>query len=89
MNDKIPDISKLAAKTILNTKTNEVKNDILSISGLARTSALTAVENKIPNVSNLINKTDYDTKVKEIERKLLIINMMKILLPQNLISYWS
>ena len=86
MNDKIPDISKLAAKTILNTKANEVKNNILSISGLARTSALTAVENKIP-VSNLINKTDYDTKVKEIERKLLIINIMKILLPQNLISY--
>ena len=35
-----------------------------SISGLATTSALIAVENKIPNVSNLFKKTHYDTKVK-------------------------
>ena len=57
-------------KTILNTKINEVKTEIPSISGLATTSTLTAVENKIPNVSNLVKKTDYDTKVNEIEKKI-------------------
>ena len=59
-----------------------------SISGLATTSALTAVENKIPSVSNLVMKRDDDTKVKEIERKKLnlIILMMIILLVLNLIS---
>ena len=41
-----------------------------SISGLATTSALIAVENKIPNVSSLVKKTDYDTKVNEIEKKI-------------------
>ena len=41
-----------------------------SISGLATTSALTAVENKIPNVSNLPKKTNYDTKANEIEKKI-------------------
>ena len=40
------------------------------MTGLATTSALTAVENKIPSVSNLIKKTDYDTKVGGIEKKL-------------------
>ena len=65
--DKIPDITNLAAKTILNTKINEAKTEILSISGLATTSALSAVENKIPNVSK---KPDYDTKVNEIEKKI-------------------
>ena len=32
--DKMPDISNLATKTILNTKINEVKTEIPSISGL-------------------------------------------------------
>ena len=68
--DKIPDISNLATKSVLNTKINEFKNDIASITGLATNSALTAVENKIPSVTNLVNKADYDTKVSEIEKKL-------------------
>ena len=51
MEDKIPDITNLATKTIRNTKINEVKTEIPSISGLATNSALSAVENKIPNVS--------------------------------------
>ena len=45
--DKIPDITNLATKTILSAKTNEVKIEIPSINGLATTSALTAVESKI------------------------------------------
>ena len=60
----------MATKAILNTKINEVKTEIPSISDLATTSALTAVENKIPSVSNLVKKTDYDTKVNEIEKKI-------------------
>ena len=55
--DKIPNITNLAAKTILNTKVNEVKTEIPSISGLATTSALTVIENKIPNVRNLVKKS--------------------------------
>ena len=47
--DKIPDISNLATKTIPNTK-------IPSISGLETISELTAVENKVPSVSNLVKK---------------------------------
>ena len=54
--DKIPDITNLATKTILNTKINEVKAEIPSIIDWATTSSLTAVENIIPNFSNLVKK---------------------------------
>ena len=56
-----------------------------SISGLATSSALTAVENKIWNVSSLVKKTDYDTKISEIERKVSDQIMTNTLLLQNLI----
>ena len=39
-----------------------------SITGLATTSTLTAVENKIPSINNLVKKTDYDTKLSEINK---------------------
>ena len=55
-------------KSDLKIKINEIKNELPSITGLARTSALTAVE--IPSISNLVKKTDYNTKVKEIEKKI-------------------
>ena len=42
---------------------------IPSITNLATTTALTAIENKIPNVSNLVKKTDYNTKVSEVDNK--------------------
>ena len=48
----------------------KVKNEIPSISNLATTFALTAVENKIPSVSSSVMKTDYDTKITEIEKKI-------------------
>ena len=80
----MPDLTNLSTKTILNTKINEVKAEIRSISGLAATSALTAVENKVPNVSNLVKKTDYDTKDNEIEENITDLSHDKIL--QNLIS---
>ena len=54
--NKIPDITNLAANASLNTKINEVKGEISNITNLATTSALTAVENKISNFSNLAKK---------------------------------
>ena len=54
--DKIPNISNLATKSNLNTKINEVKNEISSTTGLATTAVLTAVENKIPSISSLVKK---------------------------------
>ena len=40
----------------LNAKISETEGKIPSITGLATTTALTAVENKIPNASNLVKK---------------------------------
>ena len=53
---KIPDTSDLVEKADYNSKISEIENKIPCISGLATTSALTAVGNKIPNVSNLVKK---------------------------------
>ena len=57
-----------------------------SISGLAATSALTAVENKIPNVSSLVEKQIIMQKLVALKRKSLIIIMTNTLIFQNLIS---
>ena len=83
MEDKIPDITNLGTKTIFNTKISEVKTEISSISGLATTSVLGAVENKIPNVSNLVKTADYDTKINEIEKKITDHKLANVLLLQN------
>ena len=56
----------MVTNTTLNAKINEIKGDITSITNLATTTALTAVENKIPNVSNLVKKINYNTKINEI-----------------------
>ena len=40
------------------------------LTGLAASSAITAVETKIPNVSSLVKKTDYDTQILDIENKI-------------------
>ena len=84
--DKIPNITDLATKTILNAKINEVKCEIPSISNLATTTVLTAVDNEIPNVSNLVKKLTVTQKLVKLKRKLLIMIMINILLPQSLIS---
>ena len=47
-----------------------LKEKIPNITGLATSSALSAVENKIPNVNNLLKKADYDTKIADIEKKI-------------------
>ena len=72
---KIPD---------LNIRIKEIENKIPSITGLATTSASTAVENKIPDMSGLVTKTTQ--KYQILKRKLLIIIMIKTLLLQNLIN---
>ena len=48
------------------SESSEIKNIIQTVSGLATTSALNAVENKIPYVSSLVKKTDYDAKISDI-----------------------
>ena len=53
---KIPDISDLVRKTNFNAKITEVEGKIPNITGLATSSALTAVDNKIPDVSSLVKK---------------------------------
>ena len=67
--DKVPDITKLATNTTLNAKINEFKKEIPSITNLSTTVALTAVGNEIPNVSDLVKKADYDTKISEMQNK--------------------
>ena len=56
-------------KTDFNAKVTKIEGKILSISGLATNSALTAVKNKIPDVSSLVKKTDYNAKISKIENK--------------------
>ena len=57
------------------------------ISGLATTSALTAVENKILNFSNLVKKQIITQKLLKFKRDLLIMIMINILLLLSLISF--
>ena len=49
-------------------KLTEVKSKIPSITLLATTTILTAVENKIPNVGNLVRKLT-NTKINKIENR--------------------
>ena len=51
------DASKLVNKTDFDAKIRDTEGKIPSITGLATTAALTAVEDKIPNVSDLVKKT--------------------------------
>ena len=63
----------LLKKTDYNTKITEIESKMLSITGLAITASLTAVENKTPDVSSLINETYYDAKMSDIESKYFTI----------------
>ena len=64
---KIPDTSGHVKKTDYNS-TIKIECKMLSISGLATNSALTAVENKTPVIS-LVKKSDYEIKISEVEKK--------------------
>ena len=59
----------MVKNTDFNVKISEVEGKIPSVSGLATSSAWTAVENKITDVSSLVKKTYYNTKISEIENK--------------------
>ena len=65
----------------------EVEGKIPSITGLAISSALTAVENIIPDVSSFIKKQIMTQKYLILKRKLLITITTNILLLQNLILW--
>ena len=54
--NKMSDTSELIIKTNYNVKITEIEGKIPSITALATTAALVAVENKIPDVSNLVKK---------------------------------
>ena len=69
-------------KTNFNSKVNEIKDEIPSITGLATNSVLTAVENKIPYISSLITKTDFDAELNGISNR-VTSNKSKHLLVEN------
>ena len=50
---------------------NEVKNEILNITKLVTTTALTTVENKVLNVNNLLKKIQNNTKIRETENDII------------------
>ena len=59
-------------KTQCSTKITEIEDKISSITALASTTALNAVENKIPNLNDLVKK-DYNGKISNTEKKYFII----------------
>ena len=59
----------LLKKIDFNSKIAKIEGKIPSISGLATTSVLTAVENKIPDLISLVKRPDYNTKFSETEKK--------------------
>ena len=70
--DKIPDITKLATDTTLNAKINEVKGEIPRFTNLATSAAITAVT--------------ITQKLIKLKTKLLIKIIINILILQNLRS---
>ena len=68
------DTSKLVNKTDYNAKIKYIEDKIPTVTKLATTAALSAVENKISNVSDVIKeKADYDVKISDIVTLLLLI----------------
>ena len=52
--------SKRVSKRDYNAKIKDIEDKMPCITGLATTTALTAVQNKIPDVSTLVKKAEYD-----------------------------
>ena len=52
------------------------KKNLILLTLLLTTTALTAVENKIPDVSNFVRKTDYNTEINEIKNKITTDHIM-------------
>ena len=57
----------MVKKTDFNAKVTEIGGKIPSISGIATSSALTAIENKILYVSSLVEKPDYAAEITNIK----------------------
>ena len=73
LENKIPNISNLAAKAALTT----IENKIPNISNLATKAALNAIENKIPDVSNLVKKVTMTLKLKMLKTNIsLLLNLI-------------
>ena len=73
--NEIPSLINLGTTTAPNAKINEIKNKV-TITNLATTTALIAVENTIPNFSNLVKKKKKLTITQKFVRlkiKLLLI----------------
>ena len=84
---KVPKNSELVKNTNYNAKTSNIESKTPSISGLATTSELTAVENKIPNISSLVKrKPGYNTKNSEIAKRLTNILQLQSLISSQQIS---
>ena len=66
--DKVPDITKLATKTISNAEINEVKGEIPNITNLTTTSGLIIIDMKVTSISNFVKKSN--TKINEVEKKI-------------------
>ena len=58
------DASKFVNKTDYDARIRDIAVKIPSITGLATTTVLSAVENEIPKVRDLVKKRDYDVKTK-------------------------
>ena len=82
LENKIPNTNNLVKKTDYNTKIGEIEGKIPSISALATTSALTAVENKILSISNVVNLVKKQIMIQRLEK---LIKKLLIIL-QNLIN---
>ena len=74
----------MVKKTDLNARITEVVSKISSITGLATSSALTAVENKTPDISDLVKKTDFSSKISEVEHKIPSITGLASITGQEL-----
>ena len=81
MQTEIPNTSGLVKKRDYNAKITETESKIPSISGLATTYVLNAVENKIPDVSTLTKK-----QIMVEKYQILNLNMSLQLITINLRS---
>ena len=84
---KIPNISALVKKTDYNAKVTEIEGKISSISPLATTAILPAIENRIADVSNVVKKQimmqKYQILNLSILLQLITINLQAKLLMQR------
>ena len=66
--NKTTDVTNLATTAAPDAEMNEVKSEILCVSGLATTAALIAVENRILDVNTFVKKADYAATISELKK---------------------